>query len=136
MSITEQLLYQTDNSSHWRCSIKNAPHKIFCNIHSKTPVLKSLLGKSWNKVAGRKVCNFIKKRFQHRCFSENIAKFLITTVLKNIPVWLRLKIMIKKRFLGKVTSHNYHYMINMGSQRPNIGNNWLLTGPYLQRWLI
>ena len=29
----------------------------------------------------------------------------------------------KKRFLGKVTSHNDHYMINIGGQRPNIGSN-------------
>ena len=30
---------------------------------------------------------------------------------------------MKKRFLGKATSHNDYYMINMGSQRPNIGGN-------------
>ena len=29
----------------------------------------------------------------------------------------------KKRFLGKVTGHNDHYMINMGGQRPKIGGN-------------
>ena len=29
----------------------------------------------------------------------------------------------KKRFLGKATGHNDHYMINMGSQRPKIGGN-------------
>ena len=29
----------------------------------------------------------------------------------------------KKRFLGKTTSHNNHYMINMGGQRPKIGSN-------------
>ena len=40
----------------------------------------------------------------------------------------------KKRFLGKVTGHNDHYMINMGGQRPKIGGNWLLIGPYLQHW--
>ena len=28
-----------------------------------------------------------------------------------------------KRFLGKATGHNDHYMINMGSQRPRIGSN-------------
>ena len=37
-----------------------------------------------------------------------------------------------KRFLGKATSYNDHCMINMGSQRPKIGINWPLTGPYLQ----
>ena len=25
-------------------------------------------------------------------------------------------------------------MISMGSQRPKIGGNWQLTGPYLQHW--
>ena len=34
------------------------------------------------------VCNFIKKRLQHRCFPVNIAKFLKTPNLKNI--WERL----------------------------------------------
>ena len=37
----------------------------------KTPVLESL----FNKVAGLKFCNFIKKRLQHRYFTVNIAKF-------------------------------------------------------------
>ena len=29
----------------------------------------------------------------------------------------------EKRFLGKVTGHNDHYMINMGAQRPKTGDN-------------
>ena len=41
---------------------------------------------------------------------------------------------MKKRFIGKVTGHNDHYMINMGGQRPKIGYNWPLTGPCLQRY--
>ena len=32
-------------------------------------------------------------------------------------------ILIKKRFLGKATSHNDHYMINMGGQSPKDGGN-------------
>ena len=51
----------------------------FRNIHRKTPVLESL----FNKVAGLQVCNFIKKRLQHRYFLLNIAKFLKTAFLKN-----------------------------------------------------
>ena len=39
----------------------------------------------------------------------------------------------KKRFLGKATGHNDHNMINMSSQKPKAGSNWLLTSPYLQR---
>ena len=30
---------------------------------------------------------------------------------------------MKKRFIGKATGHNDHYMINMGGQRPKIGDN-------------
>ena len=30
---------------------------------------------------------------------------------------------IIKRFLGKLTGHDDHYMINMGSQRPKFGSN-------------
>ena len=30
-----------------------------------------------------KVCNFIKKRLQHSCFTVNVAKFLRTHILKN-----------------------------------------------------
>ena len=29
-------------------------------------------------------------------------------------------------------SHNDHYMINMGVQRPKVGSNWPLTSPYLR----
>ena len=36
-------------------------------------------------------CNFIKKRLQHRSFLVNIAKFLRTTILKNICDQLLLK---------------------------------------------
>ena len=39
----------------------------------------------------------------------------------------------KKRFLGKTTDHNDHYIANMGGQRPKIAGNWPLTAPYLQR---
>ena len=49
-------------------------------IHKKTPVLEPL----FNKVAGAQAYKFIKKRRQHMCFSANIAKFLRTSILKNI----------------------------------------------------
>ena len=35
----------------------------------------------------------IQKRFQHRCFPVNIAKFLRTPILKNICEWLLLVIL-------------------------------------------
>ena len=60
MPNTEQLLYQTDKSSHRRCSIKNAVLKNFAIF------------------TGQHLCwslffNFIKKRLQQRCFT--VAKF-------------------------------------------------------------
>ena len=56
-----------------RCSQK------FRKFHRKTPVLESL----FNKAAGLKACNFIKKRLEHRCFPVKFAKFLRTTFLQN-----------------------------------------------------
>ena len=47
-------------------------------------------------------------------FQEN--KFKV--VQKNFQ-----EIIIIKIFLGKATSHNDHYMINMDGQRPKIGGN-------------
>ena len=45
----------------------------------------------FNKIAGLKACNFIKKRLQHRLFPVNIAKFLRTAILKSICELLLLK---------------------------------------------
>ena len=52
----------------------------FLNIHRKIPVFGSL----FNQAAGLQACNFVKKSFQHRCFSVNIAKFLKMLILKKI----------------------------------------------------
>ena len=38
----------------------------------KTPVLEPL----FNKVTGSQACNFVKKRFQHRCFPVKFGKFI------------------------------------------------------------
>ena len=35
-----------------------------------------MLDSLFNKVAGLRVCNFIKKRLQHQCFPVKIGKFL------------------------------------------------------------
>ena len=43
------------------------------------PVLESL----FNKAAGLKTFDIIKKRLQHRYFLMNNAKFIITPILKN-----------------------------------------------------
>ena len=68
-----------DRSSHRRRSLKKGVLK-FRKFHRKTPVLESL----FSKVAGLRACNFIKKRLQQRCFPVKFAKFLRTTILKNI----------------------------------------------------
>ena len=75
MTNTEQLLYQSDKSSHRRCSIKKA------------------VVKNFTMFTGKHLCwslffTTMKKRLQHRCFT--IAKFLRTAILKNICIRLLL----------------------------------------------
>ena len=70
-------------SSHRRCSIKKAI-KLFVIFTGK----HLCWGLFSNKVAGLQVCNFIKKRLQHRYFLVNIGKFIRTPILKNICEWL------------------------------------------------
>ena len=38
----------------------------------------------FNKDAGLRACNFIKKRLQQKCFPVKFKKFLRTPILKNI----------------------------------------------------
>ena len=59
---------------------KNRGSQEFRKFQRQTPSLESLL----NKVPGLKACNFIEKKLQHRCFPMKFAKFLRTTILKNI----------------------------------------------------
>ena len=73
------VLARTVRSSHQRFYIK----KLFLKSSpypQETLVLESL----FKNVAGLKTCNFIKKRPQNRCFSVNIAKFLILLISKII----------------------------------------------------
>ena len=62
--------------------------KNFAMFTGKTPVLESL----FNKYAGLKACNFIKKRLQHRFFPVKFAKFLRTPFLTEHVRWLLLEI--------------------------------------------
>ena len=61
-----------------RGKIKNLTQAAFCrcscNIHKKTPVLEF----NFNKVAGVKICNFIKKRFPTQVFSCEYCEILTT----------------------------------------------------------
>ena len=54
--------------------LQNRCSKKFRNINRKKPTSESL----FNKVAGLKAPNFIKKSLQHKFFPVNIAKFLRT----------------------------------------------------------
>ena len=49
-----------------------------------------MLESHFNKVAGLKACNFIKKRLEHRCFVVNIAKFIRTAFCMKHIRWLLL----------------------------------------------
>ena len=40
----------------------------------------------------------------------------------------------KKKISWKSYRPQWHYMISMNGQKPKIGGNWPLAGPYLQRW--
>ena len=132
LSIIEQLLYHTDKSSHWRCSIKKAVHNN-CNFH-RNHLCWSLF---WDQVevklqairpatllkrdSNTDVFLWILQNFYEQVFEEHLH--MAASENNN-----------KKRFLGTAISHKDHYMINVGGQRPKIGSSWPLTGPYLQRW--
>ena len=48
------------------------PERLLCK---KRCSQKSMLESLFNKIAGLKVCNFIKKRLQNRCFPVKFVKF-------------------------------------------------------------
>ena len=60
------------------------------------PVLESL----FNKAAALQVCNFIKKRLQHRCFPVIIAKFLRVPIFE----FIKKNFIYKKNFICKEKS--------------------------------
>ena len=77
--------------------VQKQPPEVFCKkgcsenffeFHKKTPVLESL----FNKVAGLRTWNVIKKTLQHSCFPVSFVKFLRTPILKNFCERLLLKV--------------------------------------------
>ena len=66
----------------------------------------------------------IKRKQTYSSCNANVFKFreskfkIIQKNFKEIK-----KILIKNRFLGKATSHNDHYMINISIKGPKIGSN-------------
>ena len=92
-------------------------------FHRKKSVLVSL----FNKVAGLKICNIIKKRLQHRCFPVKFCTFLRTPFFTEYLRWLLLERVIKKnneevslfgmvrvgmeRYLSGNLSHDYQFAV-------------------------
>ena len=74
-------------SNHRRCSVKKGVLKKFANFTGKHLSWSLFLIKlqAW-------ACNFIKKRLQHWHFPVKFAKFLKTSILKNI--WERLLLFV------------------------------------------
>ena len=70
---------------------------------------KSVLESLFNKVAGLQA--FVKKRRQHRCFHENIAKFLRTSFFKEHLWWLLWPAFIKDMFPKFSNAKKEQYII-------------------------
>ena len=77
---------RTSEAAVLRCSTKRVFLKTLQNVQKNT-LPESL----FNKVAGLRVRKFIKKRFQHRCFPVNFAKFLRPLFVQNTSELLQLE---------------------------------------------
>ena len=88
-------------TSHPRFSVRNYVLKNFANSTGK-----QVLG-FFDEVAGLRVCNFIEKRLQHRCFNVSFAKFLKTSILKNI--WKRL--LLNVSYILQQNSQYWNYIV-------------------------
>ena len=84
-------IYIESRSSHQRCSIR-----------------KGVL-KNFTKFTGKHLCqSLLKKRFWHRCFPVNFAKFLRTPFLTEYLRWLLLWILIY--MLNYKTSFSFQHV--------------------------
>ena len=61
---------------------------VFFKTHRKIPVSKSF----FNKIAGLRAATLLKKRFRHRCFSLDFAKFLRPPFCHKTSGWLLLEL--------------------------------------------
>ena len=76
----EYLFKTNDRNSHQSCYCKNKE-----GVSQKNFAISTGKHLCWNLfLINLQACNFIKKRFQHRCFPGNIAKFLRIPILTNI----------------------------------------------------
>ena len=62
-------------SSRSQILLKIGVLKRFCKFQRETPVMEYLL----NKFVGLNACNFINKRFHHKCFPLKFAKLFKNT---------------------------------------------------------
>ena len=77
-----------------------------------------MLESLFNKTAGLKAYNFIKKRLWHRCFPVNIAKFVKNSFLYN-NVFFRTPLMAASGFLTKLPENNFednHFSVEFFSE--------------------
>ena len=70
-------------SMRGKCKSKHKFER-FSNVHMKAPVLESLI----KKYAGLKVCSFMKKRLQHKCFPVKFVEILGTPSFIEHILWL------------------------------------------------
>ena len=75
-------------SSHHRCSVRKGVLRNFAKFTGKH-LWQSLF---FNKVAGLRPATLLKKRFWHRCFPVNFAKFRRASFLQNTSGQLLLSI--------------------------------------------
>ena len=93
-------------SNHQRCSIEQK--RLFLKILQYSQE-NTCVGSRFNRLAGFKTCNFIKKRLQHWCFPMNIAKFLRTLILKKICEQLLLPFLL---LTVNISSQGLIYVFN------------------------
>ena len=68
----------------------------------------------FNNYAGLKACNFIKKRFQHKFFPMNFAKFLRTLFLQNTSGGCFWKYLTNSPFIVFENNEWCHFVVFMG----------------------
>ena len=66
-----------------------------------------MLESLFNKVAGLNVCNSIKKRLQHSCFSVKFANFLRAASVVTSEVWVMFSKESEQK-TGATVSSKYH----------------------------
>ena len=84
-------------SSYRRCFVKRDVLETFANVIEKYLCWSHFLIK----------CNFITKKFQHRCFPVKSAKFLRIPILKNF--WKRLLLYFNYNSHHHFHYHHFHY---------------------------